>query len=111
MFAGHAIFYAEDVMLSLIPFSKKLIPQNPQVTVERDADGKPLKVEVDIETERILQNQRLFAAYVGGPLVIYAGHKMDAKMLTKAVVMGLGAACIYSHLTAYAAVREALETK
>lgn len=98
-------------MLSLIPLSNKLIPQNPQVTVERDADGKPTKVEVDIETERVLQNQRLFAAYIGGPLVIYAGHKMDAGTMTKAIVMGLGAACIYSHLTAYAAVKEALETK
>ena len=53
-----------------------------------------------------MQAQRLFAAFVGGPAVIYAGLQVSNPLI-RTFVMGMGVACSLSHYMQYQAVKEA----
>lgn len=80
-------------------FIDKMIPQDPQLTMEQD----PPRLCLNIESEQALQNQRKFAMYIGGPSVVIAGHKLKGPF--GLFVMGLGVACTLWHHTAYKQVK------
>jgi len=82
-------------------FIDKMIPQDPQLTMEQD----PPRLCLNIESEQALQNQRKFAMYIGGPSVVIAGHKLKGPF--GLFVMGLGVACTLWHHTAYKQVKAA----
>ena len=93
--------------LTKVPVLNLFIPANPVMTVDRDADGKPIRYSLDAASEDVLQRQRLFAMLVGGPVVVYAGYKADVNIFAKAGIMALGVACTVSHFYAYNVVRKA----
>lgn len=88
---------------------KNMIPQDPQLTMEQD----PPRLCLNIESEQALQNQRKFAAFIGGPSVLYAGYKINKSEggLFSLFVMGLGVACSAWHYTAYQKVADVTGVK
>ena len=90
-----------------IPVLNFFIPNDPQLTVERGANGEILRYSLDANTEKYLQRQRMFAMVVGGPAVVYAGWKMNAPWWQRIPVMGLGIACSAHHYFAWQTVRNA----
>jgi hypothetical protein len=93
--------------LKEIPGINFIIPTDPQLVVERDASGNPIRYSLDANTEKYMQRQRLFAMVIGGPTVVYAGFKADVPWWQKTGIMALGVACTMSHYYAYQTVREA----
>ena len=93
--------------LNSVPGLNLFIPNDPQLTVERDASGNILRYSLDADTEKYLQRQRMFAMIVGGPTVIYAGFKADVPWWQKIGIMSLGVACTVHHFYAYQTVRAA----
>ena len=93
--------------LNSVPVLNLFIPDDPQLVVERDPQGKILRYSLDADTEKYLQRQRMFAMVVGGPTVVYAGFKMNAPWWQRIPVMGLGVACTLHHFYAWQTVRAA----
>ena len=93
--------------LQEIPVLNLMIPKDPQLVVERDSSGAPIRYSLDADSEKYLQRQRLFAMVIGGPVVVYAGWKADVPWWQKTGIMALGVACTMSHFYAYKTVREA----
>lgn len=79
---------------SMLAYSK-MVPTDPQLTVE----DNPPRLCLDLESEKKLQNQRIFASLIGGPSVALAGYKLKGVFGT--FVMGLGLACTAWHYNAY----------
>ena len=75
-----------------------IFPPNPLLFPEEITVGdKTYKtICVDVDTEKIMQRQRLIAMYVGSPLVVYAGYKLENKLLRIATV-AMGIACFVVH--------------
>ena len=74
---------------------KRMVPTNPQLTVERD----PARLCLDLASEGKLQNQRKFATLIAGPSIALAGYKL--KGIFGNFVMGLGLVCTAWHYTSY----------
>ena len=84
-----------------------IFPQKPKLkTVQRD--GQTF-VCLDLESEKTLQNQRVFAMLVGSPAVVYSGMKLESP-LQRAFLVGMGVACFYSHYQSYKLVERELKT-
>ncbi len=83
-----------------------LIPKNPELVIERSANGVPIRYCLDATTERAMQNQRL-AAMAVSPMLVYAAYKLDGPLWLRAIIGASGAACFYSSLMAYRVVRQA----
>ncbi len=83
-----------------------LVPENPVLTVERNAGGDPVRYCLDAKTEDKLQQQRLAVIAASG-LLIYGTFKLKGSWWLKAGVIGLCAANIYIHVHGYATVRKA----
>jgi len=84
---------------SMLAYSK-MVPTDPQLTVE----DNPPRLCLDLESEKKLQNQRIFASLIGGPSVALAGYKLKGVFGT--FVMGLGLACTAWHYNAYKKVSD-----
>tara|TARA_R110002060_G_scaffold68043_1_gene76731 strand:- start:1639 stop:2172 length:534 start_codon:yes stop_codon:yes gene_type:complete len=84
---------------SVLAYSK-MVPTDPQLTVE----DNPPRLCLDLESEKKLQNQRIFASLIGGPSVALAGYKLKGVFGT--FVMGLGLACTAWHYNAYKKVSD-----
>ena len=83
-----------------------LIPKNPELVVERSANGVPVRYCLDALTERAMQNQRLVAMSVC-PLLVYGAYRLDGPIWLRAILAASGAACFYSNLAAYRVVSAA----
>ena len=83
-----------------------IIPLNPTITVDKDAAGNPVRFCVDAKTERILQNQRIFAMTGSGVLLASAFFLKGPRFL-RYTVGGMGVLCFLAHYTARKAVEEA----
>ena len=85
-----------------------LIPQNPTITTQKAENGVLTAVCIDADTERTLQNQRVFAM-MGSPILIYAGVKMSGPLWLRTTIAMMGAACFYAHFKSYTTVRPYLK--
>lgn len=74
-----------------LPVLGMIAPKNPMVMQVRDASGNPTRITIDMKTHQFLQKQRLAYAFVGGPVIMYAGWKTQLPWYGKAGVIGLGA--------------------
>lgn len=83
-----------------------IIPLKPTITIDKDAEGKPVRYCVDAKTEKIMQNQRMFAMVGSGVLLISAFSLSGPKFLRYAIG-GMGVACFLAHYTARRAVEKA----
>ena len=90
-----------------LPVLGRFLPLNPIITVDKDAQGKPIRYCIDAESERDMQWQRAFAMSVGGPTVLYAGWKADVGIPMKIFIMSLGVACSMSHFHQFKMVYKA----
>ena len=88
--------------LAQIPGLNKFLPRD--VQVHRSPDGQFYCVNAEAEVK--MQAQRLFAAVVGGPAVIYAGLQVSNPII-RTFIMGMGVACSLSHYMQYQAVKDA----
>jgi len=68
-----------------------IIPHNPKVTIDRNAEGKPIRYCIDAKTEQSLQLQRMYTMGASG-LVIYAAWKMKSRWWLRLSVAGIGVA-------------------
>ena len=92
--------------LSKIPVLNSIVPSNPIMTIDRDAEGKPIRYSVDAATEHKIQNQRI-AGMIVGPIISYVGYKCDLGLGLQAIVMLAGIGITTSSFYAYKVVREA----
>ena len=88
-----------------------LIPMNPRVTIDVDDAGNATRYCVDPETERILQNQRKAVAMVGSPFMIASAFYLQGPKWVRIALGAMGVACMFTHVTAYRAVRLAEDRK
>ena len=88
--------------LSQIPGLDKFLPRN--VEVHRSPDGQFYCVNAEAELK--MQAQRLFAAFIGGPAVVYASLQVQNPLI-RTFIMGMGVACSLSHYMQYQAVKDA----
>jgi len=83
-----------------------LIPKNPELTIERSANGVPVRYCVDATTERTMQNQRLFAMATC-PILVYGAWKLEGCKWLRLAIGASGVACFMAHYAAFSAVRKA----
>jgi hypothetical protein len=76
-----------------------IIPLSPTITIDRDAEGKPLRYCLDAKTESIMQNQRKVAMALS---VGVLGSTLFMKA-PKFVKIGVGTVAALSLLTQFAA--------
>ena len=94
--------------MKALPGLGMIIASDPQVTIDREGlTGKPLRYCVDADTEKKLQRQRLLGAFVVSPTIMYAGWKYPGNFLIKTFIIGVGGACFWTNLSAFAAVKKA----
>jgi hypothetical protein len=83
-----------------------LIPKNPELTVERAANGVPIRYCLDAVTEKAMQNQRLLSMAVC-PVMVYGAWKLQGPIWLRATIGGAALACIATQYYAYMTVRKA----
>ena len=92
--------------LTKVPILNMIVPSNPVMTIDRDAEGKPIRYSVDAATEHKIQKQRM-VGMVAGPVISYVGYKCDLNLALKAFVMLAGVGIMTSSFYAYNVVRKA----
>ncbi|MAG25263.1 hypothetical protein CMI47_06755 [Candidatus Pacearchaeota archaeon] len=93
--------------LHQLPVLGGMLPDEPIVSIERSAQGKPIRYCIDNESEQAMQRQRLFTMVIGGPAVLYAASRMDDVLYKRAFVALLGLGAIYSSYFSYRLVGNA----
>ena len=88
-----------------------LIPMNPRVTIDVDDAGNPTRYCVDPATEHTLQNQRKVIAMIGSPFMIASAYYLQGPKWIRMTLAAMGVACMFTHATAYRAVRAAENRK
>ena len=83
-----------------------LIPKNPELTIERSANGVPVRYCVDALTERAMQNQRLLSMAVC-PVIAYGAWKLQGPTWLRITIGAAALGCFAAQLTAYQTVRKA----
>ena len=82
-----------------------LIPKKAELTIERAANGIPIRYCIDAKTEKAMQQQRLFAMATC-PLLIYGAWKLQGPMWLRLSIGGAGLACFIAHYAAYDLVQK-----
>ena len=83
-----------------------LIPKNAELTVERSANGVPIRYCIDATTERAMQNQRLLIM-ASSPLLVYGAYRLEGPRWLRFTIGTMGVACFSFHLMSYCTVKKA----